>query len=102
MKTLLVFISVLYLVHSFSLEVEDEALQLLEAEDTVDEEQRACIQRGQSCKSDCDCCADDWDQCNFWGTCVAGTASDCFDKKKNCKVKPKKCVVAGQNKRNQG
>nr|AKT08915.1 putative neurotoxin LTDF 01-21 [Dolomedes fimbriatus] len=100
MKILLVFISVLYLVHSFTLE-ENEALASLEeialreaeplqAEDAVDEEARACIPRGQSCKSDCDCCAGDWDQCNFWGTCVQGTARDCFDKQENCKVKPKK------------
>nr|AKT08919.1 putative neurotoxin LTDF 01-25 [Dolomedes fimbriatus] len=103
MKILLVFISVLYLVHSFTLE-ENEALASLEeialreaeplqAEDAVDEEARACIPRGQSCKSDCDCCAGDWDQCNFWGTCVQGTARDCFDKQENCKVKPKNVSV---------
>nr|AKT08912.1 putative neurotoxin LTDF 01-18 [Dolomedes fimbriatus] len=112
MKILLVFISVLYLVHSFTLE-ENEALASLEeialreaeplqAEDAVDEEARACIPRGQSCKGDCDCCAGDWDQCNFWGTCVQGTARDCFDKQENCKVKPKKCIHGHQNRRNSG
>nr|AGR53458.1 cystine knot toxin [Dolomedes mizhoanus] len=113
MKTLLVFISVLYLAHSFSLEDEKEALELLEqlsvrnaeilqAEDAVKEEARGCTHRGQKCQSDCDCCADDWDKCNFWGTCVAGTVNNCFDKQKNCNGKPKKCTRPGQNRRNQG
>nr|ALJ10818.1 cystine knot toxin [Dolomedes sulfureus] len=113
MKILLVFISVLYLVHSFSLEAEKEALELLEeialrdaepvqAEVAEEEEARACVHRGQSYKSDCDCCAGDWDHCNFRSTCVQGTARDCFDKQKNCAVKPKKCITSSQNRRNQG
>nr|ALJ10765.1 cystine knot toxin [Dolomedes sulfureus] len=113
MKIFLVFISVLYLVHSFFLEAEKEALELLEeiafrdaepvqAEVAVEEEARACVHRGQSCNSDCDCCAGDWDHCNIWGTCVQGTARDCFDKQKNCAVKPKKCITSSQNRRNQG
>nr|AKT08916.1 putative neurotoxin LTDF 01-22 [Dolomedes fimbriatus] len=118
MKIFLVFISVLYLAHSFSLEEEKEALELLEeiavrdavplqAEVAVEEEARACVHRGQSCKSDCDCCADDWDTCSctlglFACSCVPGTARVCYEKQQNCAVKPKKCVTTVQNKRNQG
>nr|ALJ10770.1 cystine knot toxin [Dolomedes sulfureus] len=113
MKIFLVFISVLYLVHSFTLEEEKEALELLEeialrdaepvqAEVAVEEEARACVHRGQSCSTDCDCCAGDWDHCNMFYTCVQGTARNCFDKQKNCKVKPKKCITHSQNRRNQG
>nr|ALJ10878.1 cystine knot toxin [Dolomedes sulfureus] len=117
MKILIVFISVLYLVHSFSVAEEKEALELLEeiavrdaeplqAEGAVGEEARACVHRGQSCNNDCDCCAGDWDTCSctlgFFCSCVPGTARVCFEKQENCAVKPKKCITTVQNKRNQG
>nr|AGR53462.1 cystine knot toxin [Dolomedes mizhoanus] len=114
MKILLVFISILYLVHSFSVETEKEALELLDeiavrdaesvqAEDAV-EEKRSCTARGQTCSSDCECCYDEWDYCSCWFgscSCVTGTINKCFDKKAKCNQNLK-CVRPGQNDRNRG
>nr|ALJ10867.1 cystine knot toxin [Dolomedes sulfureus] len=115
MKVLFVLISVLYLVHSFSLEEENEAIELhdeiavrdeepLQAEVAVKEEARSCTARGQSCKSDCECCDDDWDKCSctlgyFFCSCVPGTVNVCYDKQKTCSNKPKNCFRPGQNPR---
>nr|AKT08976.1 putative neurotoxin LTDF 03-09 [Dolomedes fimbriatus] len=115
MKILLVFISVLYLVHSFTQEAEKEAIELLEetavqdaeplqAEVAVKEEARSCVGPRQKCESDCDCCLGDWDTCSctlglFFCSCVSGIMRDCMWKDKNCAVKPKKCFMPGQNPR---
>nr|AKT08940.1 putative neurotoxin LTDF 02-21 [Dolomedes fimbriatus] len=116
MKTLLLFISVPYLAHSFTLEEEKEALELseetavqdaepLQAEDAVEERQRKCIANGNSCKSDCDCCYGAYDHCSCWlwsCSCVTGAANDCFNKKSKCNMPNLKCVTRGQNPRNRG
>nr|AKT09050.1 putative neurotoxin LTDF S-13 [Dolomedes fimbriatus] len=109
MKIFSVFISVLYLVHSFSQEEEKEAIELLEdiadrdaeplqAEVAVKEEARACIRQGQTCNNDCDCCVGDFDTCSctlglFFCSCVSGTVNDCTWKEKNCAIKPNKCLL---------
>nr|AKT09044.1 putative neurotoxin LTDF S-07 [Dolomedes fimbriatus] len=116
MKILFVFISVLYLVYSFTLEEEMEALELLDeiavqdaeslqTDDAVEERKRSCTRRGQSCEDDCECCADDWDTCSctfglFGCSCAHGTARDCYIKAEKCANKPKKCHMPGQNPRN--
>nr|AKT08921.1 putative neurotoxin LTDF 02-02 [Dolomedes fimbriatus] len=116
MKIFFVFISVVYLVHSFTLEEEKEALELseeiavgnaesLQAEDEVEERKRKCTARGKKCTSDCECCYDDWDHCSCWFgscSCVTGTINHCDDKRKKCPNKPKQCSRPGQNTRNQG
>nr|AKT08969.1 putative neurotoxin LTDF 03-02 [Dolomedes fimbriatus] len=107
MKILFVFISVLYVVHSFSQEEEDEQLELLEeiavrdaeplqAEVAVKEEARTCKGVTQKCESDCDCCMGDWNSCSctlglFFCSCVSGTMRDCIVKKEKCDIKPKEC-----------
>nr|AKT08971.1 putative neurotoxin LTDF 03-04 [Dolomedes fimbriatus] len=107
MKILFVFISVIYLVHSFSLEEEKEAIELLEdiavrdaeplqAEVALKEEARSCMNVRETCKSDCDCCLGDWDTCSctlglFFCSCVNGTMRDCILKKEKCDIKPKQC-----------
>nr|AGR53460.1 cystine knot toxin [Dolomedes mizhoanus] len=111
MKILLVFISALYVVHSFSVEQDKEASELLEeiavrdaeplqAEDAVEEESRSCKFPGDKCKDDCDCCGNDWAHCNMWGPCAHGTIRDCFRKQEKCKKKPKDCTRPSQNTRN--
>nr|AKT08973.1 putative neurotoxin LTDF 03-06 [Dolomedes fimbriatus] len=106
MKILFVFITVLYVVHSFSQEEEDEAIELHEeialrdaeppqAEVAVREEARSCKNAGEKCESDCDCCGDRG-VCSctlglFFCSCGDGAVRHCVWKQEHCAIKPKQC-----------
>nr|AKT09045.1 putative neurotoxin LTDF S-08 [Dolomedes fimbriatus] len=115
MKVLIVFISVLYLVHSYSLEEEKEALESLEeialqdaepllAADEVKEESRKCVHLGAECSNSCDCCGDTtYCNCPLFGlfrcSCVPSTSDVCHTKMAECAVKPKSCKVSADHRR---
>nr|ALJ10809.1 cystine knot toxin [Dolomedes sulfureus] len=122
MKIVFVFISVLYLVHSISLDeeieaaelldevdpVQDSAAELLQAVGEVKEEARSCVSPGQVCKDDCDCCVNNnYCHCPFWGafganscTCIFGDNIVCKKRMGKCKRnRPQKCPTSRSTRR---